>query len=364
MLRKNSLLSGDKLKSSDLGIAKIGIIGSGAITEESYIPASKKVSNAVVSHLVDIDIKRAQQVAERFNIPNYTDDYRKIYREVNAVVIATPPKSHSAISIDCMKNGLHVLCEKPLASSFQEAEEMVATSKKSDVILAVGMVRRLSWGTQLLEKLIRQGFLGKITHVDVEEGWEFSWPLRTGHIFESRHSGVISDAGSHLIDLVLWILGSRDAEVDECTDDNLGGIEANADIKLTINANNEAVSATIKLSFTRKLRNTIKIEGDRGCLEADTAWPNEIRFTLEGSEDTPVILTPMNKIPKIKNQEFVVQLKNFTDAVISGANNFVPAEDVLTTMRLIEDCYQKRRATAQKWVAIHLEKFFGGMQSE
>ncbi len=338
----------------------LAIIGSGAIAEESYLPAAEKASNVVVSYLVDLDIDRAKELANRFEIPNYTNDYREIFGKVQAAVVATPPSSHSKISVDCLNNGLHVLCEKPLASSIAEARDMVEASKKNHVYLAVGMVRRLNWSAGLLKNLVQKGFIGKISHFDAEEGWEFCWPLRTGHIFQSKNSGVIADTGAHLFDVVLWILGSQEAEVIECRDDNWGGSEANAAVRLAVDTLSGAVSGDVQISFTRKLRNTLRIYGERGFFEAETVGANEILFYLDDENTQPLIIKPQQNIAREKNREFVAQLANFADALLGKSNNYVPAEQVLATMKLIDSCYSKREPMAQQWDKLHLEEYFGG----
>ena len=80
----------------------------------------------------------------------------EVFEEVDAVVVATPPSSHASISIDCLNHGLHVLCEKPLATSVEEAKEVVAASKRTQAHLAGGMGRRVHWSSQLLKKLIEK----------------------------------------------------------------------------------------------------------------------------------------------------------------------------------------------------------------
>ena len=149
---------------------KIAIIGSGAITEKGYLPGAELVSSLRVTHVVDLDIERVKDLARRFRVPNYATKYQEIIKEVDAVVVATPPSSHASISIDCLNHELHVLCEKPLATSVQEAEEVVAASKRTQAHLAVGMVRRVHWSSKVLKKLIESGVLGDIHGFDVEEG--------------------------------------------------------------------------------------------------------------------------------------------------------------------------------------------------
>ena len=340
---------------------KFAIVGSGAITEQSYLPVAEMIPNVVVTHLIDLDVERAIDVARNYQISDVISDYREIYGKVDAVIVATPPSSHAKISIDCMNHGLHVLCEKPLASSVVQAREMVETGKRTSMHLAVGMVRRLNWSAQILKKLIGSDLLGNIHGFDIEEGWEFNWPLRTAHTFQAGKSGgVVPDAGSHIFDLLLWILGSQDARVLSCRDDNWGGVAMNAEVELKIERNSRRITGKVELSYTRKLRNTLKIHGERGCLEAETVGANEIYFYPLGENEEPIILKPQNAGSKKKNEDFALQLHHFADSIINNTKKYVPAEEAITTMALIEDCYRLRKPMTQPWNMKHLESFFEG----
>ena len=137
---------------------------------------------------------------------------------------------------------------------------------------------------------------GSIYRFDIEEGWEFSWPLRTGHLFQNENSrGVLADTGSHLFDLLLWILGTQQAQVMSYEDDNRGGIEANALIDLVVEGSSQKSRGRIELSFTRRLRNTMKFFGERGCLEAETVGANEVFFYPPGQSDDPLLLRPKTR---------------------------------------------------------------------
>ena len=317
-------------------------------------------SNVVVSHLVDLDIERAKDVADRFQVPNFVGDYREIFGKVDAVVIATPPDSHAGISIDCMNQGLHVLCEKPLASSFEQAKEMVEASKRTNTHLGVGMVRRLNWSAQMMKKLIDSNLLGDIHRFDIEEGWEFSWPLRTGHLFQGKNArGVIEDTGPHLFDLLFWILDVKDAELLSCRDDSRGGIEANALIELNVDGSSCRSNGKIELSFSRRLRNTMKFYGERGCLEAETVGANQVFFYPSGQSTDPLIMSPKTQVPKKRNEGFIIQLSNFADSIKNGSKKYTQADEALLIMSFIDKCYLSRKPSVQPWEIKHLEMYFG-----
>jgi predicted dehydrogenase len=343
---------------------RLAIIGSGAIAEKGYLPGAELVPSLAVTHVVDLDSERAKDVATRFQVPNSVTNYQEVFEEVEAVVVATPPSSHASISIDCLNHGLHVLCEKPLATSVEEAKEVVAASKRTQAHLAVGMVRRVHWSSQLLKKLIETGVLGDIHRFDVEEGWEFSWPLRTGHIFQDYNSGgVISDTGPHLIDLLLWITGSQSAEIIGCWDDNWGGVAANAVVEIAIETSSRRAEGKIELSFTRRLRNTLRLYGDTGCLEAPTVGGDELLFYPGNEHAEPMVLKPQNAIPRKWHEQFTTQLANFADSIIDGTKRYVSADEALTTMTLIRQCHSLRKPTAQPWEIVHLESFFANRKN-
>lgn len=343
---------------------KLAIIGCGAITQISYLPAAAQIPNVIVTHVTDLDIQRARDVAEQFSIPNAGRDYREVFGVVDAVVVATPPASHASISNECMKNGLHVLCEKPLAMSLEEAKNMVSISEKTGTHLAVGMIRRLSWSSRFLKKLVASGMLGDIQRFETEEGWEFGWPLRTGHMFDGRDSkGVILDTGTHLFDLFLWLLESDYSRIISCRDDNWGGREANALIEMEIQRSSGKATGVIELSFTRNLRNTLRIFGERGYLEASNVGANEVIFYPIGKEEEPVIMKRKKLSHNNKMEGFALQLSIFVNSVMNNIREYVSANEVLSTVSLVEECYRLRKAVAHPWEAKHLEKFLEGGQS-
>jgi UDP-N-acetylglucosamine 3-dehydrogenase len=344
---------------------KLAIIGCGAVAQERHLPAAHLVPDLTVTHVVDRDEERGREVAQRFQVPNFAPDYRQVFGKVDAVVVSTPPSSHAQISIDCLSQGLHVLCEKPMTTSVQEAKAMITASKQTHTHLAVGMNRRVSWSSQLLKRLVQTGVLGDIHRFDIEEGHEFNWPLRTGHIFLDRGSGgTLTDTGPHVLDLLLWILGSQQAQLVCCRDDGWGGVATNVEIELLIEWHSRQVPCSIELSFTRKLPNTLRIHGEKGHLEASILGGHEVFFYLRDEEAEPVVLTPCSGKPKKRVEEFAIQLSNFADAITNDSKEYVSADEALTVICLIEQCHRSREIMAHPWEVKHLESFFKGKVNE
>jgi len=207
--------------------------------------------------------------------------------------------------------------------------------------------------------------LGDIHRFDVEEGHEFNWPLRTGHIFQnSMAGGVFADTGTHLLDLLLWIFGSQRTQLFSYRDDNWGGVEMNAIVELAIEWHAKQVLGKIELSFTRELRNTLRIYGEKGYLEAPVLGNCEVLFYPCDENEESVILKPYNAGPRKSVEEFALQLSNFADAIRNSSNNYVVADEALPIISMIEQCRHSRELMVQPWEIRHLESFFEGRGNE
>jgi len=336
---------------------QLAIIGCGAVAQERHIPACQAVSKVDLVYVVDVDIKRAKEIARRFRIPNYVDDYHEILDEVRAVIIATPPKTHVEIAMDCLKNGVHVLCEKPLASSSEEAQKIIEVSRKSQAHLAIGMNRRLCPSSQLAKSLIESNFVGEIERFEIEEGHEFNWPLRSGHLFIKDLSigGVLADTGPHVFDLLFWLLGCDDAEIVKYTDDNFGGVEANALIELTLKRNSKEIPGSVELSFTRELTNRIVIYGENGCIKIPVLGGQNIMFRPKSGLDHDLLIRAPANYPSTRIAQFALQLSNFVDSILTGEIKYVPGVEALPVIRAIEECYRKRTVMLYDWEAKWIE---------
>ncbi|WP_442752385.1 Gfo/Idh/MocA family protein, partial [Bacillus wiedmannii] len=116
---------------------RIGIIGTGGIAKGRHIPAFVKLHEyCTITAIHDRNIERAKQTAETYNIPYVFETYEEVFKEVDAVCICTPNKFHAEISIAALQAGKHVLCEKPMALTATECEQMIESAKNSGKKLA------------------------------------------------------------------------------------------------------------------------------------------------------------------------------------------------------------------------------------
>jgi len=336
----------------------LGIIGCGAVVQKYHLPATRKTSEIEVVYLVDHSLARAQAMAQQFDVPNCTDDYTKLFGKVEAVVVATPNDTHAPISIDCLRHGIHVLCEKPMATSTREAEMMVEASECSGAHLAIGFVRRMYPCSRVMKRLLEIGMLGELTAIDVQEGYELAWPQQTLSRFVKGRTGggVLVDTGSHMLDLLQWWIGDI-ARIDKYEDDNFGGVEANVKLKLTMIHRGLQIPVTIELSFMRPLRNSIRVFGDKAWAEIEIANRIDV-FIYPNPLPSEEVFECRARYPQYAQTDevdyFAAQLSAFIQSILHSRQEYATAAEAAKTLRIIEQCYRNRYTLMHTWEAKHL----------
>jgi len=186
---------------------KVGIVGCGFISRR-HIEALKKIKECEVSAVCDINRGRAEKVASRYNIPHfYTDISHMLNREkLDVVHILTPPQSHKELAIKVMEAGCHVLVEKPLCVTVQEANQMIQVSKKQRVKL--GVIHSFLYHPVIrkLHKIIQSNFLGELVIVDMHG----SVPRKGPSWFETLPGKAYGEFLPHHIYTLLSFIGQVD----------------------------------------------------------------------------------------------------------------------------------------------------------
>jgi Predicted dehydrogenases and related proteins len=187
---------------------KVGIIGCGTIANSAHIPAYMANPDAEIKYFCDIIPEKAQACVEKYGCGIAVKDYHDVLAdpEVQAVSVCTPNKMHPRISIDAMRAGKDVLCEKPSARTFKEALEMLNVHLETGRILNIGVVNRFNDYVNLIKKYIDEGKLGEVYHVYVSFRAHRSIP-GLGGAFTTKAiagGGALIDWGVHFMDIVMY----------------------------------------------------------------------------------------------------------------------------------------------------------------
>ncbi len=192
---------------------KVGIIGCGGIANQKHLPALKHNKNVEIVAFCDIIRERAEKSASEYGIENAKvfTDYKELLKEENidVVHVLTPNKSHSFISIDAMNAGKHVMCEKPMAKTYQEAKAMLDTSLNTGKILSIGYQNRCNPTSLYAKKMAENDELGEIYYAKAHALRRRAVP--TWGVFlneEEQGGGPLIDIGTHALDLTLWTMNN------------------------------------------------------------------------------------------------------------------------------------------------------------
>lgn len=320
---------------------RFGIIGCGTITETAYLPVFKKFP-ANLTALVDVNTERLSDVARGRELSYAGMDIRKMHDHVDAVIIAVPNHLHSTVCKACLEAGKHVLCEKPLAISGSECEDMVAISNRYAMKLGVAHVRRFYPAVREIKEIISSDKMGAALSFNFSEGTVFSWPSITGFIFDKVKAGggVLMDIGVHLLDLLFWWLPYEVADI-VYADDNVGGVEACANIKITLS---NGVKGTVKLSRLSVLNNFYSLYFEKGIIRWNPFSPRRI-YLQENDQKLKTIT--FRKTDPVKQM-----LLDFVDSIQKDRQPFVTGGEAAEVIKTIEKCYSSRRLLPMSWLTM------------
>lgn len=189
---------------------RVGMIGTSWWAEGYHLPILQTHPRAEVAALCGRNRERAVTIAAKFGVPSVYTDYREMYDKarLDAVVIAGPDDLHYIMAMDAIERGLHVVGEKPLATTAVQAEEMYRRAEAAKVKHMVNFTLRWLPTHQLLHELIRDGYLGQVYHIEFthlaggQRSGKYAWR------FDPRYGGgSLGDLGSHSIDQARHLVG-------------------------------------------------------------------------------------------------------------------------------------------------------------
>ena len=320
---------------------RVALVGVGAAAQIAHIPALRKTEGTELAALCDRDPEKAARVAQKFQVPKVHARFDDLLadEEIDAIDICTPNYLHAPMAIAALEAGKHVLCERPLARSAEEAAGMVKAAKKADRMLMCAVPHRFRPDAQLLKKFIEKGDLGEIFFA--KAGW-----LRQRTQWDSdewrrqkRESGggVVLDLGFQMLDLSLWTLGNPSVESVTASQhrSRKGEVEDSATAFFRL-----GTGATLTLEVTwgllmEKDFHYLNLFGSGGA-----ALLNPFRVH-KGMHGTLVNVTPT--LDSSRNQykySIEAQLAHFADVLRKNAKPMGHADEILPVMELMDAVYR------------------------
>lgn len=298
------------MQESSIGVGMVGHAFMGRVHSHAWRTAERFFDLPLTPDMAALcGTNRAEvaATADRLGWRSSETDWRRLLErdDIDLIDICSPGDTHAEIAIAALDAGRHVLCEKPLANSVEEARAMVAAAEQArsrGIRDMVGFTYRRVPAVVLARKLVAQGRIGQVRHVRalylqdwlVDPAFPLTWRLQA----DKAGSGALGDLGAHIVDLTQFVTGDRLTGVTGLTETFITErpMPADADARGTVTVDDAAVFvgrlgggalATFEATrFATGRKNSIRIEvnGSQGSLTFDFESMNELWFH-DGTED-------------------------------------------------------------------------------
>jgi predicted dehydrogenase len=194
---------------------RVGIVGCGNIFDKGYLPALSRADEIKVLAVCDQDPARSQQARDRTGARQAYTKPGDLFKQpdLDAVFILTPTDTHADLTIQALKSGRHVLCEKPMARSLPDARRMAEVAQQTGKRLMVGHTRRFDDRWLSIREQVRTGRLGDLLYIFRSEHGYNGAPAGDWKWQSDRSGGVLWDVGIHAAELFEWFFGERARQV-------------------------------------------------------------------------------------------------------------------------------------------------------
>ena len=327
---------------------RVGIIGCGRIAQRH----AKHIQNlARLMAVCDVNEERAQELGEAYDVPFFTsaDELLK-NEEMDVVAVCSPNGLHAAHTIDSLNAGFHVLCEKPMALSSSDCEEMITTAERCNKRLFIVKQNRFNPAIEAVKEKIDAGDFGRIYSIQLNCFWNRNFDYYKKSDWKGTKNldgGTLFTQFSHFIDLLYWMIGDVEEasamienyahkEIIEFEDTGVVSLKFKNGVLGTINY-------TVN-SFAKNMEGSITIFGEKGTVKVGGQYLNKLDYqSFEGEEIGELRAgNPANEYGEyqgsMSNHDRVYE--NLIDVLQKGGSIATNGLEGLKTVEIIEKIYK------------------------
>jgi len=302
----------------------VAVIGCGS-WGRNHIRVYNDLGNASIIAIADMNTATAKELGERYSVDWYTEPEKIFERDdVEAVSICTPTVTHADLAMQAIEAGKHVLVEKPMTNTTDEAKELINAAKKRGVHLAVGFVERFNPAVSEAMNIISKGEVGEVILAHTRR--VSRRPLRIGDV------GVIKDLAIHDIDIVNQLFKSKAKTVFASAGSIAHDFEDYANIIVCFDNNRSAFIETNWLT-PRKVR-TLTITGTEGLITVEYITQQII---VENNER---LYQPFLDY----GEPLLRELDSFVNSILNDESPEVRGEDGLRALEISEAAIQSAKS--------------------
>lgn len=313
-----------------MGKIRVGMIGTGGISHW-HAKQLGELDEVEVVAIADPVKKNREFVIDKYKFDTAVqyEDYNDMLdsEKPEAVVICTPHTLHFQHVTDALNHGCHVLVEKPMACSPEQAEQMIETAEKNNKVLQVSYQRHFEPPFLYIKRAIEDGTIGKLTSVTASLYQE--WKQLSAGLWRQdpklSGGGMLMDSGSHIIDVLLWTTGLTPLEVDAKIQHH--GAPVEIDSFTSIRFSNDVVAGLNIVGHAPCWHETYVFCGENGGIFYDNG-----NISLRRLGEEPVY-------PELPEQT-TNQDKSFIDAILGRHEVKVPGDFAREVVKLTEMIYR------------------------
>lgn len=328
-----------KLRRPIIKKLKWGVAGLGRYAEFTFIPAISLLRKSTLQSVFSNNPERAQSIADKFGVPYHFTNYDEFLKsDIDAVYISSANWHHYDQVIRAANAGKHILCEKPIALTAAQAEEMVNVCNANNVKFAVNYPLRFHPIITKAKELLNSAILGKLVSISVNYNIDF--PPGTNFRFQKEQSGggALRDIGTHMIDL-LRFFGGEISSINGIYDDIIYKSEVD-DFSMGIVKFEESGYGSFNVSYNNiKGFNRIEILGHKGAIAIENLIgvkhaPSKLIILLEGEA---------KKSFRKRGNKLFPLLKSVQNSFLNNQKPLVTGEDGWINLKLMEELESKCR---------------------
>lgn len=341
---------------------KIGLIGTGGIAQV-HMRALAKTDDIEVVAVCDIVEEKATKTAETFGVPNVFVDYHDLLamHEIEAVSICTWNQAHCAPTVDALQAGKHVLVEKPMAATLDDAVIMAKAAKESGLVFMVGVQPRFSFARKTAKAIVDAGTLGDIYYAEAVLCRRCGIPGGSFIRKDSAGIGTVADIGVYALDEVLHLMGHPNPVSVSGIANNLLGT-THKPVEGSWHWDPEKLEVEdFGVATVRFENGAMMVFKTSWIMHMDSLGSSLVLGTKAGLKLNPLTLFTheYNRLVDISPQPggkdgdlFLAKNMAFAEAIWEGKPSPIPAHEMLITNVIIQGLMDS--AAAGREVAVHV----------
>lgn len=315
---------------------RFGIIGAGRIVSK-FCEAVALNSNAKVVAVSSKSLERAKQSAKENNIEHYYDSYEEMLKrdDIDVVYICTTNNYHFENIKLAIKYKKHVLCEKCMVATKNEAETLFDLARENNIFLMEAMWSRFLPSTQKVRDWVKQGRIGNLQMASASVGFCADKSPDNRYYGPQLGGGTFYDIGVYAIEIICFMIGEEVRQVNSTVTFADTGVDESANISLRF----DKCIANLQCSFAANLKGDAFIYGDKGCIRIPSFVGGGTIYLLDNDGKEIDAFTQ----PEVNG--FTYEIEEVVRCLTQGklTSDIMPAKDTIRCAEIFEICLEQNK---------------------